>query len=393
MQLKKRDGFCLLACSCRYQNKILIWPQLPDNKMLKSCIIFGVICAGIKAAPQNKPLKYNIETKDLAVDLENWMRNLPDDLKEIPINLLAIPGSHDSFTKDITASSSVSPDGEEILKKLEFLKLVKQVMANWSITQSLNVTGQLLAGIRFFDLRICRNYNDEMLYFCHGLYSTKITDVINELATFLDNHPEEVVILDCQHFYNFTTTTHSEVVEYLTAIFGDKLIPYQSNMFSLTLENLVAASKQVLVVYRDSTTQSANTDYLWPSSSFPTPWYDTTNSTYLLSSLDTGLSKRSSSVGYISQLLLTPGVDFIIEHVLSTLKEQCAVKFESKRMEWIAEQTAGTGGVNVVIVDFVDLADNEFSKTVINLNLYLDTAELRQVFLWGTIKNFFGNLL
>lgn len=108
-------------------------------------------------------------------------------------------------------------------------------------------------------------------------------------------------------------------------------------------------------------------------------------------------------------MLLTPGVDFIIEHVLSksdntnseishqqpfkgTLKEQCAVKFESKRMEWITEQTPGKSGVNVIIVDFVDLTDNEFSKAVINLNLNLDTAELRQEGWWKKIKTFFGKV-
>lgn len=101
-------------------------------------------------------------------------------------------GAHDSFTVDITSKSKVSPDGEDILKKLEFLTVVKDVMANWSKTQAYNATQLLQAGIRFFDLRFCYDSDDNTLYFCHGLYSTAVSDVLSQLSTYLDNHLKEV---------------------------------------------------------------------------------------------------------------------------------------------------------------------------------------------------------
>lgn len=101
-------------------------------------------------------------------------------------------GSHDSFTTDITSKSKVSPDGEDILRQLEFLTVVREVMANWSKTQAYNATQQLQAGIRFFDLRFCYDSDDDSLYFCHGLYSTAVNEVLSDLGTYLENHSKEV---------------------------------------------------------------------------------------------------------------------------------------------------------------------------------------------------------
>ncbi|CAH1128948.1 unnamed protein product [Ceutorhynchus assimilis] len=308
---------------------------------------------------------------NLATDLENWMSNLPESLRNMPINHLAIPGSHDSFTNDITSKSDVSPDGEDILKKLQFSSIVKLVMANWSVTQAYNVLEQLQAGIRYFDLRICKNYDNNKLRFCHGMYSTKVTSVMQDILVFLNGHPKEVVILDCQHFYNFTDTIHLELIHYFYDTFGEKLIPYQSNMDFLTLANLTNQRKQVLLVYRNSN-QNDHQALLWPDESFPTPWYNTMNSKYLISSLEEGLASRTSNTGYISQLILTPNADNILLNLLTSLKQKCAIEFQSTRSQWISNQTpAGKNGVNVIIGDFVDLGRDAFTKAVINLNLKL----------------------
>lgn len=101
-------------------------------------------------------------------------------------------GTHNSFTTDITSESKVSPDGEEILQKLEFLTVVRQVIANWSKTQAYNATQLLQAGIRFFDLRFCYDSDNDSLYFCHGMYSTAVSEVLDQLGTYLENHSKEV---------------------------------------------------------------------------------------------------------------------------------------------------------------------------------------------------------
>ncbi|XP_050310327.1 PI-PLC X domain-containing protein 3-like [Anthonomus grandis grandis] len=356
----------------------------------KSIIVLMLTFNICHSAPSINKIDYINVNSELTDDLENWMSLLSKELRTIPLNLLAIPGSHDSFTVDITKDSDVSPDGEDILKKLDFLTIVRTIMANWSKTQGYNVLEQLKAGIRFFDLRLCRNYKDDKLYFCHSMYSTEVTAVLSDMVSFLESHPKEVVILDCQHFYNFTTATHDEVIQLLKVTFNDKLVPFQSTMSSITLENLAEQKKQVLVIYRDQ--KQANQDLLWPSTSFPTPWYDTMNTSNLITDLNSGLQSRSYSSGYISQLVLTPSVDDYLQNLLTTLKKKCAVDFAALRTEWIRNQTAGQNGVNIIIADFIDINDNEFSKAVISLNTGIDTAKVHNYGLIYETKRLLSSL-
>lgn len=41
--------------------------------------------------------------------LSNWMSNLPDEKKIIPLSQLAIPGTHDSFTYSLTKKLPIAP--------------------------------------------------------------------------------------------------------------------------------------------------------------------------------------------------------------------------------------------------------------------------------------------
>lgn len=321
---------------------------------------------------------------DLAVDLENWMTKLPKNLRAVSIKNLAIPGSHDSFTSDITRNSEVSPDGQEILKILEKLAIAKLVISNWSKTQAFNAVEQLQAGIRYFDLRICRDSDDNNIHFCHGMYSTDVKSVLNDMLSFLKQHTQEVVILDCQHFYDFNTATHNEVIQLLNEHFGNILVPYQSNMESLTLEYLASQKKQVIVIYRDSS--QAGQNLLWPTESFPTPWYDTMNSSKLIPNLNNGIRNRSPSVAHVSQCILTPQVNDILGNLLSSLRQKCALDFENTRTEWISNQTPNENGVNIIIADFIGLSDNLFPKTVINLNLKLLKQLQEESGVFGTMR-------
>ena len=41
--------------------------------------------------------------------LSDWMSKLPDEKKNVPISMLAIPGSHDSFTYSLCKTTPVGP--------------------------------------------------------------------------------------------------------------------------------------------------------------------------------------------------------------------------------------------------------------------------------------------
>lgn len=153
--------------------------------------------------------------------------------------------------------------------------------------------------------------------------------------------------------------------------FGTKLLPYSEHMDHLTLDYMTSQFRyQLIVIYRSDAARFGQ-PLLWPSFSFPTPWADTMNPNILFNFLDEGITNRRDQFGFITQCLLTPRFADIIVNVFTSLKQKLAIDFEDQRTGWIAKQIPGRKGVNIVIGDFVDLADNLFTKTVINLNLKL----------------------
>ncbi|VEN53066.1 unnamed protein product [Callosobruchus maculatus] len=309
------------------------------------------------------------DSGDLAKNLEFWMTNLPPKLKSVPVIHLAIPGSHDSFTSSITKKSKIAPDADNIIKKMSWLgPLLKYFMVNWSRTQSLSAREQLEKGIRYFDLRIATKRNTNDLYIVHGLYADKVQNVLDAISSFLENHPQEIVILDCQHFYAFEHSDHERLMQMFNKTFGTKLLPYSDHMEYVTLEYMIIQYRyQVIAVYRSDAARFGQPMF-WPNSSFPNPWPNTVSTTKLFAVLDYGLKNRKPNTSYISQCILTPSYTFIIAHLFSSLKQKCAIDFEKQKLDWIDHQKPGDSGMNVVITDFVELSDCKYVKDVINLN-------------------------
>ncbi|XP_008196716.1 PI-PLC X domain-containing protein 3 isoform X2 [Tribolium castaneum] len=252
----------------------------------------------------------------LASNLEYWMTSLPQKLRTTPIINLAIPGSHDSMTYGITKDSEVSPDAEPILQQLKFLgPILTTFMERWSKTQAASATQQLKLGIRYFDLRIATKPNEDKFYFVHGLYSGEVGGILDEIKAFLDTHPFEVVILDCQHFYAFEQADHERLMQLLTSVFGHKLLPYMSHMDHITLQYMTNECRyQVIVVYRSDAARFGQ-PLLWPSGCFPTPWANTDSIPELIAFLSDMLKQRDPLMGYISQCVLTPSSCFVVTHL------------------------------------------------------------------------------
>lgn len=305
-------------------------------------------------------------------NLENWMAGLPADLRKIPFIYLAIPGSHDSMTFDISSSSKIAPDAEPVIQCLKFLgPLLRVVVSRWGRTQDYDVTKQLKSGVRYFDLRIATKKDTDKLFFVHGLYAGEVQEKLNEVLAFLNEHPQEIVILDCQHFYEFHDRDHQHLMNMINATFGYKLLPYTYDMTKLSLDYLTVLNKyQIIAVYRSDAARD-NQPKLWPSDSFPTPWPNTDNIDVLLSKLDTTLGYRNELKGFVSQCILTPSSEFVMKNLFGSLKKKCAEPLTKKQYEWITKQKPGPKGVNIIINDFVDLKEEQFAREVILLNMKL----------------------
>ncbi|XP_045775125.1 PI-PLC X domain-containing protein 3 isoform X1 [Maniola jurtina] len=307
-----------------------------------------------------------------SIDLENWMRDLPEQLKYIPLIYLAIPGSHDSMTYGITRNSSLAPDAEPILKKL--YPLFKGTILRWTITQAFDALQQLLIGIRYLDLRLATKTGVDQFFFTHGMYADEISKPLQQVKDFVDQHPHEVVILDFQHFYGFTSEDHQKLIRYVLNLFGPQLVPRQPDLNGVTLNSLYRLRQQVIVVYRHPSVLS--TGEFWQPQMLPSPWPQQDSIRGLLDFLKN--VKRHPGMGFVHQAVLTPTPGFIIFRWISNLRERCAKPVKNEIYPKLAEFTPGRPAdqngptpVNVIIADFVEMDNSIFSKSVIQLNMKL----------------------
>ncbi len=52
-------------------------------------------------------------------------------------------------------------------------------------------------------------------------------EALDELATWLDDHPKEIVIISCSHFESLTDDDHIHLVDFIIRLFGIKLCSSQ----------------------------------------------------------------------------------------------------------------------------------------------------------------------
>lgn len=140
----------------------------------------------------------------------NWMSVQYDLLCRIPLNELALPGSHDAGTYELqrtlerhTTLSNLNevyaPDNDALKRFLSTLPVA--TFYNWAKTHRRTAAEQLADGIRYFDLRVCIDGNNRLMT-CHGLYGAALGAVLDDVKKFVDAHPGEIVILGFNHFWD-----------------------------------------------------------------------------------------------------------------------------------------------------------------------------------------------
>ncbi len=135
-----------------------------------------------------------------------WMTDNANLLGTKQLNEIAMPGTHDTGTFTIAAKKSIikpsdndgvaSPDNKPIKRFLS----IGSGFSNWAKTQERTTLEMLNDGIRYFDIRVCVNGNG-VLMTCHGLYGASLASILDDVKTFSDKNPREVVLLGFNHFW------------------------------------------------------------------------------------------------------------------------------------------------------------------------------------------------
>jgi len=215
---------------------------------------------------------------------KSWMSDMQKYIGNIPLQNIVMPGTHDSLTQDISAVSAIAPNSEETIAKIaKVLKyypeyVFKSVVAAWAKAQTKTAGQQLLDGIRYLDLRVCKDKSapkgsEKMLQTCHTLFSGGIGSALREISAFLDSNKKEIVILDFNHLYEMGASDHKYLFELVKKTIGTERIMSSKNFTSLSTPNEIWRSKQrVVILYGDDGTVSDSKGLFWSQSSINSPW-------------------------------------------------------------------------------------------------------------------------
>lgn len=185
---------------------------------------------------------------DSSVEFEvghgRWMERLFDKICDWPLNKVAIPGSHDCFSGNLTtAHYSTDPTGRKWRGFAPYLRPEKFV-AGWSATQEISVTEQLDMGVRYLDVRVCAVDGD--VYSCHCLCGPPIRLLLREVAAFLRRTEKEIVMIDFNHFYTMNDTQHAILLADIREILGDFLIDRGKHRPTSSVKEFIASNVRII---------------------------------------------------------------------------------------------------------------------------------------------------
>ncbi|XP_029906205.1 PI-PLC X domain-containing protein 1 [Myripristis murdjan] len=297
---------------------------------------------------------------------EDWMSSLPEELWDIPLTHLSIPGSHDAMSYCLDINSPLVQSESDTFRLLDrlFYCFTRPAIFKWATTQDKSIVEQLSMGIRFFDLRIAHKPNDpsNYLYFTHVIYThLTVLETLVSVATWLDSHPKEIVILACSHFEGLSNSLHESFILSLKKLFGSKLCPQKESV--LTLRSLWASGHQVLLSYDDQAAERHQE--LWPA--IPYWWANQPTAQGVISYLEWQKDMGRPEGFFVSGLNLTAERYYIATHPKQSLRTLTLSNWECLQ-KWLEDQKPGpeSNSLNIIAGDFVGPVP--FCPLVIELN-------------------------
>lgn len=257
----------------------------------------------------------------------NWMSHF----QEKSMSELVIPGTHDSFAYDMMITG---PNENNMPKIINF------IINFWSKTQNKTIEEQLKMGIRYFDIRATKYENE--FYTIHSLISIHIDDVLNPIIEFVNNYPNEKIIIDFNHLY---MDDKEEFREYVNNKLEGLMNKSNEDLFFIPISKV----EKPLFVFMNL----SKTEFNYRSHYITSYWHDTNKISQLVEDI-----KNEEDVDnlHVCQGILTPKqADIILGIILflffpSSL-EALAENNKNKILTAIGESISQK---NIVITDFVD---------------------------------------
>lgn len=263
-------------------------------------------------------LSFDYATSPRWSNYENWMSNLSEKSKNIPLYKLGIPGTHDSGTYQLYT--------DEIYNVNDFTGIAPTIagpiIRAMAVTQSSDIYTQLMEGNRYLDLRFARDSKGR-IRIVHTVFGLEAQVIFEQIKIFLSNHPNEVVIIDIQNINNLNINDENNLKNIIKQQIGDFLAPRNSFSQNSTLSDFNSSNKNGILMYANSSFVNTEPFYWYRNeSTIQNPWYNTNNINYLIQMNDSGLLNLPSDRKFlfVSQMILTINNSQILDIILNLLK-------------------------------------------------------------------------
>jgi len=112
--------------------------------------------------------------------------------------------------------------------------------------RSMFISTYICFTIRYFDLRMAVKPNDTNFYTVHALYGDIVMKALVNIKEFLMSHTKEIIVLDFQHFYNFSEADHNRLSLILKSVFLNMICPHSYPIKKLNLDTMRTKKWQVI---------------------------------------------------------------------------------------------------------------------------------------------------
>ena len=263
------------------------------------------------------------------------------------------------YLSDLTdASGKISPS---------MMNVVRAVGPGWSKCQDHSIAQQLRMGHRYLDLRL---HCDESEYFLHHFFiGSNFTDELLNIAEFVEQQEEEVVILHVKSVSNCDESSVRRLLQFIEKTFGEKLVQSPSEIDLIpTYGQLVDNGTNVIVAIPYVQLQDIEKfDWIWDDNRIVDPWANTASEENLKTFvMDKMREARQTGTLFVSQMVLTPSAASFNAGLAGTgptdLREM-ALKLNKTFRRWIRDFRQLE--TNIFISDF---AKESLIRKIIDMN-------------------------
>ena len=313
----------------------------------------------------------------------NWMQSNLGTLDDLPLEELCMPGSHDAGMSQFGTHTAFST-------------------ACNTQTQGLSLYNQLLAGVRYFDIRPVisagvyktGHYSHISVIGWQGGNGELIADIIDDINTFTASY-SELIVLNSSHGYdtdndyqNLTQAQWNSLFQQLRGLSHLFIAPpAASNLTNLTLGDFIGNDNPAVVVVLDYTQDGSTSGITlggYASQGFYTngtttvggqPYSATSLNVYNEYSNTDSLSfMESDQLAKMQQNALQPGRLFLLSFTLTQqgavapcILEQAATAVDPALPGWVIDNCSAALYPNILFEDAVG-TDNAQVAVYINSN-------------------------